>query len=297
MDFSDPTDIGADRSGNNNHFTSNGFSLTVVSDDVTNITTSTGTDYLSGASYSGTWKSTADQTTRPPRAFDGSLTTYFSGPCRATTGSTQSCNNSSRATSTVTLGSAIPVSSSLRVYYRGLAGSTGYTGSLYFKINGTQYGSGSGGPSWVVVPTGSVGITSITSIGIDGSYQSDNCCASASLYAIEVDGVILKSNDTLYTLTFNTNANLSSYNIGQIIYQTPTVYGTVISIDSANKQITLGLVNGTFTTNQTVYGLSTELTNYFDHDHMNDSPTNNHATWNPLTPFITESDGLSLIHI
>ena len=287
LDFSDVTDIGADRSGNNNHFTHSGFDTTITTDTVTNITTSTGTDYLSGATYSGTWKSTADQTTRPPYAFDSSLGTYFSGPCRATTGSTQSCNNSSRATSTVTLGSAIPVSSSLRVYYRGLAGGTNYGGSLYFHINNTQYGSGSGGPGWVTVP----GVTSITSIGIDGSYQSDNCCASASLYAIEVDGVILKSNDTEYTLTFNTGTSISSLSRGDIVYQSPSVYGTVLSVDSVNNQITLGLVNGVFNTNQTVYKDLSEQDNYFNYDYMKDSPTNNYATWSSLTPFVTESDG------
>jgi|MDSW01.2.fsa_nt_gb hypothetical protein len=287
LDFSDVTDIGADRSGNNNHFTPSGFDTTITTDTVTNIATSTGTDYLSGASYSGTWISTADQTVNPPRAFDGSLVSYFVGPCAATTGQSQSCNNSSRATSTVTLGTSITVSSSLRVYYRGLAGNTHYGGNLYFKINGTQYGTGSGGPRWETVP----GVTSITSIGIEGSNQSDNCCAAASFYAIEVDGVILKSNDTEYTLTFNTGTSISSFSRGDIVYQSPSVYGTVLSVDSGNKKITLGLVTGTFVTDKTVYKSIAEQDNYFNYDYMNDSPTNNYATWNTLTPYVTTSRG------
>jgi len=285
LDFSDVTDIGADRSGNNNHFTPSGFDTTITTDTVTNIATSTGTDYLSGASYSGTWSpietTDAQRKSNAEDAFDSSLGSYFVGACAATTGVTQSCT-SNKVLSTVTLGSAISVSSSLRVYYSPFNNS-GY----YFAINGTLYGTGSGGATWITVPS----ITSITSIGIHGSGQSDNCCSASGMYAIEVDGVILKSNDTEYTLTFNTGTSISSFSRGDIVYQSSSVYGTVLSVDSGNKKITLGLVTGTFATDQTVYKSIAEQDNYFNYDYMNDSPTNEYATWDTLTPHSTTSHG------
>lgn len=297
LDFSDPLDLGADRSGNNNHFTSAQVDIVqTTATNVDSVSTSTGPDYLNSASYSGNYSYWGIGTTEEsfigdiaPRLFDGSLTSGMYGYGKMDLNAHgkyvdkiyTNCSTYEYNTIVSLSNSNYLTGSKFRLYLRGQQINDDYLSSPYTKKYKVKVNTGTteyeiepegGYPHWITLPDT---ITQITQIGVQGNGGTSNCRANTEIYAVEVDDVILKSNDTEWTLTFPTGTILeSSFKRGDVVYQSSGVYGTILSVSNTTREMILGHVTGTFTTGQKVYRYSRSGNN----DYVFDSPTNSYAT-------------------
>ena len=168
LDFADSSDLGNDVSGNNNDFTASGFDSVAIGSYAGTIFT----DHVNtGASATPNISSTASTFTNAfTNVFDGDTTTriYTSGAgtwiiFRPST--------------------AIPMSTGLRIWAEGA-----YVNQVWLNGSNTSFTT-TGTTTWQTIPIGSE--TQITSIAIQGTPSPP---AGATLFAIEVDGTILRHN-------------------------------------------------------------------------------------------------------
>ena len=168
FDSSQANGIGHDSSGNGNNFTASGFDTA----DVASYAGTIFTDHVNtGASATPNTSSTASTFTNAfTNAFDGDTSTriYTSGA-----GSWIIFRPST----------AIPMSTGLRIWAEGA-----YVNQVWLNGSNTSFTT-TGTTTWQTIPIGSE--TQITNIAIQGTPSP---AAGATLFAIEVDGVILVHN-------------------------------------------------------------------------------------------------------
>ena len=199
--------------------------------EIINANNTFGTDYLAGASYSNT------NATNAARVLDGSTATlmYPSGYVTL---------------ATVTLGTPIPVTGTLRIYYQGNPGGSNNTSPMRAYINGVAYGTGYNN-QWVTI----TGVSQINSFGVQGSGQSGSNWAAAGLYAIEIDGKLVVNAAPGADLTFQDSTNFGEFAVGDRTFSINPIgaSGTIDSIDAGTSTMTLSSTSGTWVNGQRLY--------------------------------------------